>query len=63
MHEAFYEKYFAHAQAVRTRPLLGGEGPGDEANEGLAQTHSNWVYFSLGREVGEYIFVSGLAQC
>ena len=31
MHEAFYGKYFVHAQAVCTRPLLGGEGPGDEA--------------------------------
>ena len=32
----FYEshknwEYYAHAQTVCTRPLLGGEGPGDEA--------------------------------
>ena len=26
-------KYFAHAQAVCTRPLLGGEGPGNKATE------------------------------
>ena len=25
-------EYFVHAQTVCTRPLLGGEGPGDEAN-------------------------------
>ena len=33
----FYESpknwgYYAHAQTVCTRPLLGGKGPGDEAN-------------------------------
>ena len=33
----FYESpkiwgYYAHAQTVCTRPLLGGGGPGDEAN-------------------------------
>ena len=32
MHEAFYGKYFTYAQTVCTRSLLGGEGPGDEAN-------------------------------
>ena len=26
MHKAFYGKYFAHAQTVCTRPLLGGGG-------------------------------------
>ena len=26
-------EYFAHAQAVCTRPLLGGEGPGNKATE------------------------------
>ena len=33
MHKAFYGNItdFAHAQAVCTRPLLGGEGPGNEA--------------------------------
>ena len=25
-------EYFAHVQTVCTRPLLGGEGPGDEAS-------------------------------
>ena len=35
----FYESpknwgYYAHAQTVCTRPLLGGEGPGDEASPG-----------------------------
>ena len=36
MHKAFSEKYNVHAQAVCTRPLLGGggggEGPGDKAS-------------------------------
>ena len=36
MHEAFYGKYIVHAQAVCTRPLLGGERPGDEANLSLS---------------------------
>ena len=34
----FYESpqnwgYYAHAQTVCTRPLLGGEGPGDKARK------------------------------
>ena len=31
-------EYIAHAQTVCTRPLLGGEGPGDEAKMELALT-------------------------
>ena len=31
-------EYIAHVQTVCTRPLLGGEGPGDEAK--LMQSHS-----------------------
>ena len=30
-------EYIAHAQTVCTRPLLGGEGPGDEAKSGVDQ--------------------------
>ena len=39
MHEVFTEnitEYIAHAQTVCTRPLLGGEGPGDEATPWVA---------------------------
>ena len=35
MHGFFTENvtgYYAHAQTVSTRPLFGGEGPGNEAN-------------------------------
>ena len=31
--KACYRKYFAHAQTVCTRHLLGGEGPGNEAHK------------------------------
>ena len=41
----FYESpknwgYYTHAQTVCTRPLLGGEGPGDEASSSATQTKS-----------------------
>ena len=35
MHKAFHIKYFAHAQTVSTRPLLGEEGSGDEASSNV----------------------------
>ena len=43
-------EYFAHAQAVRTRPILRLEGPGDEASTWVAgwrKLHASTTLFSL----------------
>ena len=40
MYEVFLWKiYIAHVQTVCTRPLLGGEGPGDEATHDTADLY------------------------
>ena len=36
--------YYKHVQTVRTRPLLGGEGPGDEACGLLTMSHGVMAY-------------------
>jgi len=50
----FYESqknpgYYAHAQTVSTRPLFGGEWPGDEARDALSYNYGNqrWVNLKL----------------
>ena len=48
----FYESpknlgYYAHAQTVCTRPLLGGEGPGDEAKMQVREQYPGTSIFAL----------------
>ena len=43
---------YTHAQTVYTRPLLGGEGPGEEArsvaaNRGLPINHIHYTFVDL----------------
>ena len=45
-------EYFAHVQAVCTRPLLRGEGPRDEASEKRYQALSSLYHTGSDEKLG-----------
>ena len=59
-------EYFAHSQAVCTRPLLGGEGPGNEpsvmhAFDTMAITRSlTTIVYSITQLINDPVYQEGI---